>query len=194
MKVYYSWILFIYENLLLFDFIHSCESLLSFDFIYSWNSFTFYLFMKVFSHILHHSCKIYVLSHIFFEHLHDFKTHTYVQIKIKFSKIAFLSKYCKFDTWSYFQFSFSKFRHMNSFFLNLIIFFFNFQIWSYNFFLLWKKEKVSHERKKFYIKKEKRFYFVILLFDADSFETRIHWISLNMKHEVYIILNIANYS
>ena len=92
---------------------------------------------------------IHVSSHIFFEHLHDFKTHTYVQIKIKFSKIAFLSKYCKFDTWSYFQFSFSKLRHMNFAF---------FKIWSH-FFSIFELDYIVFF---FY---EREFYLVILLLD-----------------------------
>ena len=159
LKVYYSLILFIHENLLSFNFIHSWKPLLPFNFIYSWSSFTFYLFIRVFSHIPRHSCKIHGFSYIFFEHFHDFRTHTYVQIKIKFSKIAFLSKYCKFDIWSY---SFSRFNHMNFFFFqNLITFFFNLRIWLYSFLFLWKKrdftwkKEVSHEKKNFTWKKKK---------------------------------------
>ena len=118
MKIHYNLILFIYENLLihfsLILFIHEnllihfrliffiYKSLLThfklISFIHE-NSFTFYSFMKIsYSRISHYLCKIHTLSHIFFEHFYDFKTHTYVQIKIKISKIAFLLKYCKFDT------------------------------------------------------------------------------------------------
>ena len=125
-------------------------------------------------HISHHLCKIHVFLHIFFEHFHDFKTHTYVQIKIKFSKIAFLSKYCKFDIWSYFQFSFSKLRYMNFvFFLNLIIFFLIFEF-DYIVFFFYKKEVLFR-------------YFVIRHSKFEFIEYR------DMKHEVYIILNIVDY-
>ena len=141
------------------------------------------------SHISHYSCKIHAFSHIFFEHFHDFKTHTYVQIKIKFLKIAFLSKYCKFDIWSY---SFSKLNHMNFFF---------FKIWShfslifeldYIIFSFYEEKKCFTWKKEFHIKKKiLRRYLVIRRWFV---RIRIHWISLNIKHETYIILNIADYS
>ena len=178
MKIYYHLTLLIHKNLLSPDFTHSWElitvwfysfmkthhrltlliheSLSPFDFIYSWNSFTFYLFMKAsYSHIPHHSCKVHAFSHIFFEHLHGFRTFTYVQIKIKFSKTAFLSKYCKFDIWSY---SSSKLNHINPFFktwshshsvfeLDHIIFFFYERRES----LTWEKKEVSHEKRSYFV-------------------------------------------
>ena len=176
-----------------------------FDFIYLWkfiiiwisfiheNSFTFYSFMKVlYSRISHHSCKIHALSHIFFEHLHDFKTHTYVQIKIKISKIAFLSKYCKFDIWSYFQLLFSKLRHMNSVFfrtwshsfsifeLDHIIFFF---YWKKKENLTWEKE-ISHEKKNFI----SSFCYSTLI------HSRLEFIEYRMKRiSSWISLIITNY-
>ena len=129
--------------------------------------------------ILYYLCKVHAFSHIFFEHFHDFKTHTYVQIKIKFSKIAFLSKYCKFDIWSYFQFSFSRLRYMNSvFFKTWSLFFFSIFEFDYIvFFFCEKRKRVSH--KKNFTWKKKRFYFVILLFDVDLFE--FEFIEYRMK-------------
>ena len=38
-----------------------------------------------------------VFSHMFFDHHFDWKFWTYVMVKINFSKIAFLSKYCTFQ-------------------------------------------------------------------------------------------------
>ena len=126
------------------------------------------------SHISHYLCKIHAFSYIFFEHLYDFKTHTYVQVKIKFSKIAFLSKYCKFDIWSYFQFSFSKLRYINFVF---------FKIWSH-FFLIFELDYIVfffYEKKKFYIKKRS----FISSFCYSTFETRIYWISRYETRSLY---------
>ena len=159
MKTYYHLVLFIHE------------SLSSFGFIYSWNSFTFYSFMKV--SYSHHLCRIHAFSHIFFEHLHDFRTYTYVQIKIKFSKTAFLSKYCKFDTWSY---SFLKLNHMISTFFNFWTWFAlssTFKFDHITFYFYEAKKKVSHEKKRFHMRRKKN----SISLSCYSTLTRIHWIS-----------------
>ena len=142
------------------------------------------------SHISHHSCKIHALLYIFFEHFHDFKTHTYVQIKIKFLKIAFLSKYCKFDTWSY---SFLKLNYMTFIF---------FSLWTwFAFFLVFKldhiishfyKEKRFHMKRKGFTWKRKGFYLVILLLDIDSNSLNIAIWSMKLISS-WISLIIASY-
>ena len=141
LKAHYSLILFIYKNLSLFDFIYSWKFIIVRFYLFM--KFVYFLFIhKSFifthSHISHHLCKVHAFSHIFFEHFHDFKTHTYVQIKIKFLKIAFLSKYCKFDIWSY---SFSKLNHMNFFSSKQSHFFLVFEFDHIIFFFYKRKEK-----------------------------------------------------
>ena len=148
--------------------------------------FAFYSFMKVsYSHISYYSCKIHAFSHIFFEHFYDFKTHIYVQIKIKFSKIAFLSKYCKFDIWSYFQLLFSKLRYINFFFFKTSSHSFSiFELNHIAFFFYERKEKRFHIKKRsLKWKKRKKKNFISLF----CYSTLVHSNSnsLNIAWNVY---------
>ena len=155
------------------------------NFIYSWK-FVYFLFIHenfIFTHFtlfMQSSC---IFTYIFwtfswFQNTHIRSNQNKIFKNRVFVKILQIRYLIIFST-----FIFETSSYEFCFFQNLITIFFNFRIWLYNFFLLWKEEKISHKKKK------KEFYFVILLFDADSFEIRIHWI----LHEVHIILNIVDY-
>ena len=135
------------------------------------------------SYILHHSCKIHAFSHIFFEHFYDFKTHIYVQIKIKNFKNRVFVKILQIRyliIFSIFIFEISSYEFC--FFQNLITFFFSIFEFDYIVFFF-------YEKKRFHMKKKKNLFrhFVIRHSKLEFIEYR------DMKHEIYIILNIADY-